>query len=131
MAEPENIVRFQEMVVAVLGELYSVHPGDIEWSAASFYGNKVPSDDEEDLFDNTVRYLLDNGYVFESQGYIRLNAKSWSVLKKPDPLHPAQSLGSTLKSWAKDAASGSGKELVSTLGGTALSEIAKALNLPF
>lgn len=126
--EPENIVRFKEMTGFILGRLYEEHPGDIASDASTFYGNDVPSDRDVDLFDNTVLYLVRNGYVHQDrQHYLQLTSASWDVLRKPNPLLPTETVGSSLMKWGKEATSEVAKGLAGKTVDAALTSVAIAI----
>ncbi len=128
--EPVHIVKFKEMAGFVLGRLYEIHPEDISFDAASFYGNDVPSDQDEELFSNTVNYLVRNGYVHQdSNFYLQLTSASWDVLQKPNPLLPTETLGSSLMNWAKEAASDVGKGFAGKSVDVALRAVALAIGV--
>ncbi|MBD9621899.1 hypothetical protein IB279_02965 [Ensifer sp. ENS06] len=132
MAEPANIVAFQEMVIRILGEIYTVHPKDIAWDPSSVFHDQEPDDATAELFDETVIYLVRNGYLDarDRNGFLALNAKSWAVLSKPDPLDPTQSIGSKLATWLKTTTSDGASQGAVALGQTALKAIGGAMGLP-
>jgi hypothetical protein len=130
-SEPENIIRFKTMAAPILGALYAVHPADIPRDSSGIASNQVLDESDEDLFDDTVSYLIENGYLTTTSGggFIRLNAKSWEVLQKPDPLKPKETLGSQLVKVAKDAGAAGAKGAASKAGAAALAALAQAINL--
>ena len=134
MPVPENIVQFHAQALKIFGALYLAHPRAVYIDPEFVYGRDTDDRDEIEFAQGTIRYLVENGYVnAESVGdydELRLNARSWAALDKPNPLEPTQSIGQSASRWAKDAASSAGKDGVSALGGIALKTVAMALGLP-
>ena len=126
--EPIHIVRFKEMAGFILGRLYEEHPAALQFEASEFYQNDVPSDEDAELFDNTVNYLVRNGYVHQdSQYFLQLTSAAWDVLQKPNPLLPVETVGSSLMKWGKDATSDVAKGLAGKTVDAALSAVAVAI----
>lgn len=120
MKEPTNISQFKEMAGRILGHLYATHPTPEVFSSDNFFDAPLEGD-EADLFDDTVMYLLENGYLTESQkGVIRLRDKGYEVLNQPNPLQAKETLGSSLSNWAKSTASTVSKDGISELTASAL-----------
>ena len=129
MRDPDHIVRFKTMVAAILGTLYGDHPNE-RWDEAEGFFEVNPAGFDADLFDETVNYLVENGYLTRSNpGYLRLNDKSFFVLQKPNPLKKEESLGSTMARWATDALSGSAKAKLSTVVDAAMGAIYDGIKL--
>jgi hypothetical protein len=122
MQQPNNITAFQEMTGRVLGHLYDRHPTAIFFDYESFF--EEPFDDnEEDLFNDTVMYLIENGYLTQTDKdtHVRLNDRSYQVLQKPNPLSAEEPIGTTLAHWARETASDTGKSIISGAANAALS----------
>lgn len=123
MKEPENITQFKEMAGRILGHLYSTHPTPEVFSSDDFFEDPL-EEDEADLFDDTVMYLLENGYLTETQkGVIRLRDKGYEALNKPNPLQTNETLGSGLTNWAKGTASSIATDNISKLAASTLSAL--------
>lgn len=118
---PENIAEFQRMVGFVLGRLYQIHPTELVLDSTVFFGDQPHSHEERFLFQDTVKYLVVNGYLHQDeQSLLQLRPASWQVLKQPNPLDSSQTLGSALASWAGDAVSETGKGMVTQVAGNVL-----------
>lgn len=121
MKEPENIVHFKEMAGRILGTLYAGHPQDA-WNRPSLvFGDDEPGDNDAELYENSVNYLLENGYLTRTDpGFVRLNDRSFHVLGEANPLEPKKSIGASLADWAGKATSETGKTLLAQSAGAAL-----------
>lgn len=122
MQQPDNISAFQEMAGRVLGQLYAQHPTAIFFEYESFFEGPFV-DDNEELFNDTVMYLIENGYLTQTDknSHVRLNDRSYQVLQKPNPLLADEPIGATLAHWARETASETGKTIVSGVASAALS----------
>lgn len=122
MQQPDNISAFQEMAGRVLGRLYAQHPTAMFFDYESFF-DEPSGDDDEDLFNDTVMYLIENGYLTQTDknSHVRINDRSYQVLQKPNPLSANEAIGTTLAHWARDTASDTGKNIVSGAASAALS----------
>lgn len=130
MAEPENIEQFKVMAGRILAALYSTHPRAQDFDPSLvFGGNVVPDTDDEELFEETVNSLVENGYIIIVQkGYLRLLDKAYETLQKPNPLDPKKSIGSTLVGWAKDATTKAAKDASSKIVAAALTMLFQAIS---
>lgn len=123
MKEPKNITHFKEMAGRILGHLYATHPTPEVFSSDNFFDDPL-EEDEADLFDDTVMYLLENGYLTETQnGVIRLRDKGYEILNKPNPLQTNETLGSSLAKWVKGTATSVATDSISKLAAGALSAL--------
>ncbi|OYR18954.1 hypothetical protein [Brucella thiophenivorans] len=128
MKEPQNIVEFKTMVGRILGQLYSEHPIEIDRDAGTFFGNEVLDDQESDLFDSTVSYLVRSGYIHQDkQFYLQLTDTAWEVLQKPNPLQDTKSIGETLYEWMKETGQDTAKDGIKSLVPVALTALYKAI----
>lgn len=118
---PDNIAEFQRMVGFVLGRLYEIHPAELLFASNVFFGDLPHSHEERFLFQDTVNYLVRNGYLHQDGEFLlQLTPASWQVLKQPNPLDSSQTLGSALASWAGDAVSEAGKGVMTQVAGNVL-----------
>lgn len=128
MSEPDNISIFKQMTGLILGKLYSNHPVELQGEAHVFFGNTVPDDEEVDIFDSTVSYLVRCGYVHQDKQYfLQLTDKAWEAMQKKDPLAPSKSIGKSLSDWVKDASSDTAKDGLKKLAPVALTTLYKAI----
>ncbi|KFI24376.1 hypothetical protein CG51_18165 [Haematobacter missouriensis] len=122
MEDPENIARFKDMAGRLLGALYATHPESQFADASLIFGDDEPSGADQNLFDDTVGYLVENGYLTSIPPQdIRLNDRSFDVLQKPNPITPQESIGSSLATWAADTTSEIGRGVAAQAAGAALS----------
>lgn len=129
--DQDNIERFKAMAGRILGALYAEHP-KAQWNDPGlvYGGNIVPEEKDADLYEDTVNYLEENGYIISPErGFIRLRDKGYQVLQKPNPLDPKKPLGTTLTEWAQAAAGSAVKDGMGELGAAALDALYGAIGL--
>lgn len=128
MGSPDNITQFQEMAGRILGALYATHP-IAQWGESDLLSPNPPiSDEDQELFDETLQYLVENGYVrHRNDNYVRLLDKAYEALNETNPLLPQKSLGAALADWSKETASGIGRDTVASVSKIALTAIFAAL----
>lgn len=124
MSEPDNIVQFKEMVGRIIGSLYASHPQPQPWNSFIVFGDIPPNNDDEDLFEDTLTYLIDNGYITKRPDYtVRLNERSYHLLQKENPLDPKETMGASLARWATGTASDSARNVIVQNAGAAIAAL--------
>lgn len=121
MQEPQNITDFKQMAGRILGTLYDTHPSEMFIEADAFFDADLTRE-EEDLFDDTLAYLCENGYLTRTSNstHVRLNDRAYHILQKPNPLEPKESIGYSLAKWTKGSISEASRSAVATVAGSAL-----------
>lgn len=123
MPEPKNIEDFKLMVGMILGTLYAEHPKD-RWDDSEDFFDARPAGLDSEIFDHTISYLLENGYLTRSgAGHIRLNDRSFHLLQKELPHAPQETLGSSLSKWSGDVAGETGKATLTSLATFAMERV--------